>query len=241
MKFYQVMQGSAEWYGLRIGRPTASNFHRIVTPKGEISKQATRYLYRLVAERLLHDSMDDELGYVKWVEWGRINEVNAVAQFEFVNELRLQPGGFCVSDDGRLGASPDRIIMSRPASYEAVEIKCPAPQTMIEYHLEGLGDDYRPQVQGQLLVGEFRAVHFYAWHPQMPAFHKITLPDANYQSILARALDAFCVALDTATERARSIGAYAVVRRTDTPADAAYGPGPADLMIVDPEARNGSV
>ena len=53
MKFFPVQQGSAQWYELRVGRPTSSNFHKIVTGKGEPSKQAIKYLYRLVAERLL--------------------------------------------------------------------------------------------------------------------------------------------------------------------------------------------
>ena len=45
MKFYDVEQGSARWYQLRLGRPTTSNFHRIVTAKGEPSKQALAYMY----------------------------------------------------------------------------------------------------------------------------------------------------------------------------------------------------
>ena len=40
MKFYEVEQGSRRWYEIRAGRPTASNFHRIITPKGEPSRQA---------------------------------------------------------------------------------------------------------------------------------------------------------------------------------------------------------
>ena len=234
MKFFPVVQGSASWYELRLGRPTASNFHKIVTPEREVSKQATKYLYRLVAERLLHDTMDDQIGFVNWVEWGKANEGNAVAQFEFTNELRLEPGGIVMTDDGRIAASPDRIYRGR----EGVEIKCPAPWTMVEYLLDGPGDDYRPQVQGQLLVGEFMAVHFYAWHPQMPSYHKVTLPDRNYQAILRSALNMFCDALDVATERAKAIGAYAVTRRLQTPSDVAFDADrDVEMKIVNPEAE----
>ena len=238
MKFFPVAQGSASWYELRLGRPTASMFHKIVTPKGAPSGQAPKYLYRLVAERLLHDTMDDQIDYVRWVEWGKENEAHAVAQFEFANELRLEPGGIVMTDDGRLAASPDRIYRQR----EGVEIKCPAPWTQVEYLLDGPGDDYRPQVQGQILVGEFMAVHFYAWHPQMPSFHKVTLPDRNYQGVLRSALNVFCDALDVATERAKAIGAYAVTRRLQTPADEAFDADrDVELKIVNPEVekRNG--
>lgn len=232
MKFFPVAQGSASWYELRLGRPTASNFHKIVTPGGKASAQAPKYLYRLVAERLLHDTMDDQIGYVQWVEWGKANEGHAVAQFEFTHEMQLEPGGLVMTDDGRLAASPDRIYRKR----EGVEIKCPAPWTMVEYLLDGPGDDYRPQVQGQMLVGEFIGVHFYAYHPQMPAYHKVTLPDPNYQAVLRSALNMFCDALDVATERAKAIGAYAVTRRLQTPAEVAFDADrDVELKIVNPE------
>lgn len=234
MKFYAVEQGSAAWYALRIGRPTASNFHRIVTPKGEPSKQAVAYMYRLVAERLLNETLDDDIGFVQWVKDGREREPQAVATFEFTNELRVEPGGFVTTDDGRLGASPDRILKGLR---EGVEVKCPAPQTQIKYLLDGPGDDYRAQVQGHMLVADmFQAVHFYAWHPQMPPYHKITLPDHRYQSALRGALNAFCDALDVMTERAKLLGAYVVMKRPVTPFDTAYG-AKAPLMIVNPETE----
>lgn len=237
MKFYRVEQGSAQWYELRVGRPTASNFHKIITPKGEPSKQAVKYLYRLVAERLLNDTMDDQLGYVQWVEWGKSQQANAAAQFNFTNERQLLPGGFVTTDDGRLGASPDYLL---DGYAEGVEMKCPAPWTQVEYLLDGPGDDYGPQVQGQLLVGEFRAVHFYSWHPQMPPLHKVTIPNSRYQSQLRSALGAFCDALDIMTERARMIGAYAVVRRPERPRERAYGEA-GDLpvlAIINPETED---
>lgn len=231
MKYYNVAQGSREWYGLRMGRPTASNFHRIITPKGEPSKQAVAYMYRLIAERLLNETLDDDLGFVQYVRDGKEREPQAVATFEFTNELRLEPGGFITSDDGRIGASPDRCLKGMR---EGVEVKCPAPQTQIRYLLDGPGDDYRAQVQGHLLVADmFQAVHFYAWHPQMPSYHKITLPDRNYQVALRAALSAFCDTLDAMTARAKSLGAYVVTRAIVTPEELAYGEQP--LRIVNPE------
>ena len=232
MKYYPVDQGTSEWYRLRIGRPTASNFHRIVTPTGKASTQSIPYLYRLVAERLLNETLDDDIGFVRWVKEGQEREPQAVATFEFTNELRVEKGGFCTTDDGRYGASPDRILRGMR---EGLEVKCPSPQTHIKYLLDGPGDDYRAQVQGHLLVADmFQAVHFYSWHPQMPPFHKITLPDRNYQTALRSALDRFCDALDVATERARMLGAYVATRRAMTPFDEAYG-GEKTLMLVNPE------
>lgn len=231
MKFYDVSQGSEAWYRLRLGRPTASNFHRIVTAKGEPSKQAMAYLYRLTAERLLNETLDDELGFVSYVRDGREREPQAVALFNFMNEVELQPGGFITTNDGRIGASPDRTLKGMK---EGVEIKCPAPQTQIKYLLDGPGDDYRAQVQGHLLVADmFQAVHFYTYHPQMPPYHKVTVPDRHYQVALRGALNAFCDALEVMYERAKGLGAYAVTRAAVTPAELAYGEP--QIKIVNPE------
>jgi hypothetical protein len=207
-----------------------------VTPKGEPSKQAVKYLYRLIAERLLYETMDDEIGYVKWVALGKEREPQAVAAFQFANDVMLEPGGFLTTDDGRLGASPDRLFKGHR---ESIEIKCPAAWTQIGYLLDGPGDDYRPQVMGHLLVGEGQldSVHFYSWHPQTPPVHTCFLPDRAYLGVLRSALSSFCDALDVMTERARSLGAYAVVRRVETPAEVAYQRDEdMQLKIVNPEA-----
>lgn len=234
MRFHRVEQGSVEWYKLRLGIPTASNFHKIITPSGAPSKQAVNYLYRLIAERLLNESQDDEIGYVKWVGHGKEQEPNAVVQFEFVNDVVLEAGGFVTSNDRRIGASPDRLF---PGHKEGMEVKCPAPWTQLKYLLEGPGEDHKAQVQGHLLVAdEFEAVHFYAYHPRTPPFHRVTLRDASYQGALASAVNAFCDVLDTQTERARAVGAYAVVRRVERPVDLAYQPDEfVQLRLVNPE------
>ena len=234
MILHRVEQGSAPWYKRRLGIPTSSSFHKIVTPKGEPSKQAANYLYRLVAERLLNETMDDEIGFVKWVQQGREQEPYAVRQFEFVNEVTLEPGGFVTTNDGRLGASPDRIFKGHK---ESLEIKSPAPWTQLRYLLEGPDDAYIAQTQGHLLVGdEFEAVHFYTYNPRTPPFHKVILRDPRYQALLASALDQFCDTLDVQTERARALGAFAGVRRVETPSDIAYqGDEYAQLRLINPE------
>jgi hypothetical protein len=222
MKHIMVEQGSGAWYRVRLGVPTASNFDKIITPGGKASTQARKYKYRLIAERLLRESQDDEIGHVKWVAAGKENEPYAVAHFQEVEGIELKKCGFIITDDGRLGASPDRLIGVR----EAIEIKCPAAFTQIGYLLDGIVEkdleQYTPQVQGQILVGEFECVHFYSWHSRMPPFHKITLPMPNYQATMRGLLNQFCDELDRDTERAKALGAYAVSTEIITPSEAAY-------------------
>lgn len=219
MKLYRMDQGSAVWYGARLGRPTASNFGKIVTPKGNPSTQAATYLYKLACERLLHETQDDEIGYVKWVEHGKANQDHAIKQFQFANEIELEPGGFITTDDGLVGASPDYLV---PGHREAVEVKCPAPWTQLRYLIEGPGEDHVAQVQGQIYVGGFSAVHFYSWHPQMPPYHRVVLPDPAFQAALRAALNAFCQQLERVVMQAQAMGVFAFTRQVETPAEIAY-------------------
>ena len=167
MKIHNVAQGSAEWLELRLGLPTASQFHRIVTPaKCELSKQARKFAFLLIAEKLMHESFTD-LDHLSYIARGKELEPQAVKMYEFDTERQTAPVGFITTDDGRMGASPDRLIISETWP-GALEIKCPSPQTHLEYLVDGFGADYMPQVQGQALIGEFDFVDRYSFHPLMP-------------------------------------------------------------------------
>lgn len=215
-KIIDCQQGSVEWYAARIGRPTSSQFHKIITPTGKVSSQAQAYMYRLVAERLLRETMDDYLGSVQWAERGKMLEHDAAAQFEFSHEVKLKPVGFVTTDDGRVGCSPDRFITGRR---ESVEIKCPAPWNHVKYLLEGPGDDYKPQVQGQLFVAELDAVHFYSYHPRCPPVEFTVYRDEFYIRMMAALLANFLQHLDRAYEIALSRGAYVVTEYGVHPID----------------------
>ncbi len=216
MKIIDCEQGSVEWYRARIGIPTASEFHQIVTPaKGLLSKSWRKYAYRLIAERLLNRPMESVEGQ-QWMERGKELEPKAAAQYEFVNDVALERIGFCTTDDGMLGASPDRIVRGEAAG---VEIKCPSPAVHIGYLLDGPGDDYRPQVQGQLMVCEFDYVDFYSYSEVMPARVIRNGRDEPYIALLRDALDEFVVQLFMMMERAKELGVYQAYAEAATPTD----------------------
>jgi hypothetical protein len=210
-KLHVVDQGTEAWWKLRRGIPTASQFHKIITPTGKPSAQARPYLYKLVAERLLNETMEDNTN-TPWMEWGKQMEAEAIIKFQEKKELILERISFVTSDDGRIGCSPDCLVKG---SVEAVEIKCPAPWTQMGYLLDGPGNDYRPQVQGQLLVGSWEAVHFFAYHPRMPSRYDYTQRDKAYIKLMDDLLDKFCDDLDEQTEKARALGDYIPLMRED--------------------------
>ena len=213
MKIHTCEQRSDEWYRLRIGMPTASEFHNIVTPTGAPTKgdRRNKYKFRLVAERLLKQSMDDRYESY-WMR--RAKELEPEARKAFVGFFHehcndIEQVGLMTTDDDKIGASPDGILRRNSRRLkEGLEIKCPSPWVQAEYLLEGLEDNYKPQVQGQILVGGFRKMHLWCWHPNMPPVHVETVKDDDYVRKLANELFHFCNELDAETDRARRKGPY---------------------------------
>lgn len=212
MIIHQCEQRSDEWYRLRIGIPTASQFHNVITPLGAPTKgdRRAKYRYRLVAERLLAQSMDDRFENF-WTRRGK--ELEGQARDAFVGQLDgctgVETVGFITTDDGKIGASPDGFLQFKgKRRQEGLEIKCPAPWVQVEYLLEGLESNYKPQVQGHMLVSGAKVMHLWCFHPAMPPVHIRTERDEDYIHKLAVELWHFCNELDAETERAQRIGPY---------------------------------
>jgi hypothetical protein len=213
---HKVVQGSGEWQKLRLGIPTASNFAKIITPKtAEFSTQSRKYAFRLIAEMLCNESFEplEKLG---WIERGRELEPAAVRMYEFERDVETAEVGLLTTDDGRVGATPDRLLIGAPA---ALEVKCPAPFTHLEYLIDGFDADYFPQVQGQALVGEFEFVDRYSYHPSMPPLLQRTYRDEPYLKKLQDALNRFCDMKDEMLEKARSLGMFVDRERIVTAVD----------------------
>lgn len=219
MKIYvDVEQGTEQWLALRAGVPTASNFDKIVTPKKcELSKGALDYALRLCAEKLLNAPAGQAFEGA-WMERGKEMEPFAVRQYEWQRDVETFAVGFITTDDGLIGCSPDRLVLAEERA--AVEIKCPSPHVHLGYLLNGTEDNYKPQVQGQILVAELEWAHLYSFHPQMPPALIETPPDPEYLVKLKDALDRFVENLQAMFERAQAMGAYQPMPRMATEAEA---------------------
>jgi hypothetical protein len=215
MIIHDVVQGSREWTELRLGLPTASEFHKILTPGGQLSEQARSYAYYLVAEALLNTSLDS-LSHLEYLARGKELEPEAVRMYEFHQEVETKLVGFITTDDLRIGCTPDRLLIGANA---ALEIKCPAPQTQVKYRQEGYGKEYRPQVQGQCYVGEFDYVDWYSYHPSLSPVLVRAHRDEGYIRKLAVALDLFCAMKDKILEAERASGYFEERRRLLTATD----------------------
>ena len=203
-----IEQRTEEWRKARLGMPTASQFDRVVTPKGVLSEKRYLYAGELIAERIFGRSMAKDVSRYEAVKWGVEHEDEAAnALAERIGEL--QPGGFWTDNDikPRYGASPDRLLIHGNRQ-EVCEIKCPQIPTHVRNVLFGMPDEHRTQIQGQLLVSGFDLAHFWSYHPDCPPCYEKVPRDERFIEALRRGLDEFCDELDKAERRARKMGGW---------------------------------
>lgn len=162
MKIHNCQQGSDEWIKLRLGIPTASEFDRIVTPaKLGYAAGAHKYLCEKLAEWLLGEPLEAFVS--PWMDRGTQLEPEAVRYYEMDRGVDTTPVGLVTTDDGMIGASPDRLV----GSDGLLEQKCPALETHVGYMLypNTLSGEYRIQLQGQLWVCNREWVDIQSYHP----------------------------------------------------------------------------
>jgi len=128
---HDVAQYSEAYDRLKLGIPTSSNFHKIITPQGKLSKQWREYACVLIAERLLQQRI--EFYNSPAMERGLIVESEAADWYEFDRDVITQRVGFITDDDHSMGCSPDRLV----GEDGLLEIKAPLPHTQVEYWISG--------------------------------------------------------------------------------------------------------
>lgn len=183
MRIIDVVQGSEEWDRWR-NRPTASEFGKFCTPaRGDYSAQATAYAAKIVAKQL---GVYTEPPPTFWMEWGTEHEPNARHAYTLQTGRAVREVGFIIPDGtDAYGGSPDGLV----GDDGGLEIKCPAPETLIAYHADGVFPvQYKPQIQGLLLISERKWWDFYAFHPELTPFLLRVLPDEKYQEKQAKGL-----------------------------------------------------
>jgi hypothetical protein len=213
MKFYDIGHRSDEWFAKRLGKPTASQFGRLIGRKGELKVETAKtYECELIAERIFGRDLDkqERIERQAAVRYGIEHEDEAAQAF--VHSLigvsaEFMPGGYFTDDEGRYGASPDRRIISSN-SQELVEIKCPERATQIKTLLYGMTDDYVAQVQGQLLISGYDAAYFVSYRHDCPTYIKRIERDPTYIAALAKLLAGFCRDLELHHARALEMGRW---------------------------------
>lgn len=190
MKIIKCDQGSNEWFEQRLGRATASEFKRILTPKKcEFAAAAKEYAYELIAESLAP-------GICRWaskeyesiaMRRGTLSEAEARRWFSLETGRDADEVGFVIADCDWMGASPDALI----GDDDGLELKCPLPRTHIKYLCEGgLPDEYKAQCHGGMIVTKRNHWTYMSYCSGFPALIVPVVRD-DYTAKLEAALNEF--------------------------------------------------
>lgn len=173
-------QGSPEWLASRLGRPSASNFGRLVTGSGKPSSSAESYINEMIAERLTGRSKPFYTN--EHMERGNALEPEAREAYEFITDFEVVETGFILHDSEEFGCSPDGLV----AEQGGLEIKCPSDSVHVSYLRAGkVPAKYYQQVQGCLWVTGREWWDFMSYHPEMP--HLLVRAHRNEKYIEAMA------------------------------------------------------
>jgi len=196
---HDVAQYSEEYDRLKLGIPTSSHFHKILTPQGRPSKQWREYACVLIAERILRRKIEFYNSPV--MERDLIVEAGAADWYEFDQDVTVQRVGFITDDNHTVGSSPDRLV----GDDGLLEIKAPLPHTQVEYWLCGeVHERFRPQLQGQLYVSQRSWVDILCWHEELPKVVVRVEPDEKFINSLDHELQIFNYFIERVMEKIRA-------------------------------------
>lgn len=193
MKTLMMAQGSTEWEMARLGRVTASEVGALVTPLWKIraGEGPDTYLHQKLCERFLGYMPDT--GSTWSMDQGNLVEKIALPWYTFTRDTEVRRVGFCATDDGRAGCSPDGLI----GEDGGIEAKCQQPPRHLKYLLAGeVPSEYLPQIHFSMLVTGRAWRDFLSFSRQFPSLVVRVNRDEAIQAKLREALAAFFARFD---------------------------------------------
>lgn len=162
-----------EWLQQRLGKFTASEFHRLMasSKNDELPKGAQTYATEKAVELLT--AFQNEEPYISLeMQWGIDHELEAIrlftektgktVEFTGINQQFVQLG-----DD--IGCTPDGLI----GKTVGIEVKCPKSTTHLQYlrintgdELKKLKPEYYWQIQGSMFITKRRVWYFVSFDPR---------------------------------------------------------------------------
>jgi putative phage-type endonuclease len=160
-----IIQGSPEWFALRLGKVTASRVADVVAKtKSGWGASRANYMAELIAERLTGEVA---ASYVNGaMQWGIEHEASARAAYEFRTDSEVTAVGFIIHPTiVDSGASPDGLV----GGDGLIELKCPNTATHLDTLLAlSIPEKYVTQMQWQMACAGRKWCDFVSFDPRMP-------------------------------------------------------------------------
>jgi len=162
MTFHNIPQNEEEWYQLRLGKITASNFATVMANDGKaFGEPAKRYASRIAVESFTRLKLPDYGNdfMIRGVEF----EDQARYQYEQENLVTVEPGGF-MENDGYGGSADGRVLPDG-----LIEIKTTIYSTHFErWKNKDYDSSYQWQIQGNIWLYEAKWLDFISFCPEFP-------------------------------------------------------------------------
>lgn len=182
-----VRQNSLDWLELRLGIPTASEIHKLITPKWKIAESQTRdsYMDKLIAEIISGESQDDF--FTADTQRGHEDEETARDIYAQHCKEPIEQVAFITEDYdfGRIGFSPDGLV-GETGLFEAKSRK-----GYFQVRLIRTGEiDHAHDVQMQtgLMVSAREYCDYFSYHRSVPHKTIRVTPDYEKQNIIKEAV-----------------------------------------------------
>lgn len=171
-KRHDVEQRSEEWFSLRMGKITASNFPMLMGKdrvKGKLSDTKLNYILEKACEVLTGER---EEGFTNdAMQWGIDHETEAIEHYEGLTFRGVEEVGFYEISE-YLGDSPDGITTDR-----AIEIKCPKSTTHLSYFMDKskLLNKYKWQCYAHMWATGLNKCDLISYDPRFPDDKKMVI------------------------------------------------------------------
>ena len=198
---FDCEQRSADWYALRAGIPTASQFAAVLANgrSGGESKTRRTYMLKLAGEILTGEPMDNYSNV--HMERGRVMEAEARDFYAFMTDAEPNLVGFIRNGDK--GASPDALL----GDDGLLEIKSALPHLLIDMLIKDKSPaEHWAQVQGQLWVSEREWCDLVVYWPHLPLFVRRIPRDEDYIKQLSEGVDRFNAELAEVVDKIQQYG-----------------------------------
>ena len=181
--FHDVSQNSDEWFSLRMGKITSSNFGTIMANDGKaFGEPAKKYAMRTVIEEITQTNLET----YKDKNMERGNELEPLAREQYQDDTmtEVKDGGFL--EFGRFGDSIDGLIGDKGG----IEIKCVLYNTHFKRFLDGgYNTSYQWQIAGHIWLHELDWVDFVSYCPEFPTKNNLYIFRVNRDDSMIEKLE----------------------------------------------------
>jgi hypothetical protein len=161
-----VEQNTEEWFDLRLGKATSSNFAKIMANELKaFGNPAIEYAEKVALEIVTGERDESSSFSNGYMERGHEFEPVAINRYEIETFNNVTNGGFNFNKEKTVGDSPDGNVGEKGC----VEVKSVVPKTQWKGIKKGGFDSaYKWQIHGHIWLGNKEWCDFISYCPEMP-------------------------------------------------------------------------